>query len=158
MPTPPRARLGESIRIGVIAGILAGIVFAMFEMVMAAVMEQGFFAPLRMIGAIVLGEGALEPSYSVATAAPVGLVVHLAMSALYGGVFAVAAAVLRLTGAALVAAATLYGLVLWLVNFFVIAPVLFPWFGMADDVVQFVAHVFFFGSVLGLVTAPRLAS
>jgi hypothetical protein len=40
---------------GLVGGIIAGIVFAMFEMIVAAIMGDGFFAPLMMIGAIVLG-------------------------------------------------------------------------------------------------------
>ena len=50
-----------------------------------------------------------------------------------------------------------YGLVLWLVNFYVIAPAAFPWFGMANPVVQFIAHVFFFGAVLGYYLGNRFA-
>lgn len=45
-----------------VAGLVAGIVFAMFEMIMAAIMSLGFFAPLLMIGAIGLGKGALPRS------------------------------------------------------------------------------------------------
>ena len=40
---------------GLVGGIIVGIVFAMFEMIVAAIMGDGFFAPLMMIGAIVLG-------------------------------------------------------------------------------------------------------
>ncbi len=47
-------------------------------------------------------------------------------------------------------------LLLWLVNFYVVAPVLFPWFLMANPVVQFLAHTFFFGTVLGLSLGARL--
>ncbi len=49
------------------------------------------------------------------------------------------------------------GLLLWLVNFYVIAPVAFPWFGMADPVVQFIAHAFFFGTAPGSLLTWRLA-
>ncbi len=55
---------------------MAGIIFAMADMVMAVVvMGASFFAPLRMIGAMVLGPGALEASYPLAQAAGVGIAV-----------------------------------------------------------------------------------
>jgi hypothetical protein len=54
-----RTGVGKGAVAGLAAGMVAGITFAMFEMIMAAIMGQGFFAPLRMIGAIGLGEGAL---------------------------------------------------------------------------------------------------
>jgi hypothetical protein len=38
---------------------------------------------------------------------------------------------------------------LWIVNFYVIAPIAFPWFLQANPLLQFIGHTFFFGSVLG---------
>ncbi len=151
-----RSGVGAWVVSGGVTGMVAGIVFAIFEMVVAALMDQGFFMPLRMIAAIVLGEEALDPSYALVTAALVGLAVHMALSALFGMVLAGGAGsvgALRESRFGLIAAATLFGLVLWLVNFFLIAPVLFPWFEMADQVVQFVAHTFFYGMPLGILLA-----
>ena len=59
---------------------------------------------------------------------------------------------------ALIGAAAVGGLLLWLVNFYVIAPVAFPWFTMANQVVQFFAHTIFFGAAFGLLLAGRLTS
>ncbi len=80
---------GSAIMTGAIAGAIAGIVFAMFEMIVAEIQGNGFFMPLRMIGAIVLGEEALQPSYSLASAASAGMAVHMMLSVIYGVVFAV---------------------------------------------------------------------
>lgn len=128
------------------------------EMIVAALMGMGFFAPLRMISAIVLGEQALEPSYSLGAATIVGLIVHMILSAIYGLIYGLAVSAWSLLHQRvwLVLVATLYGLLLWLVNFYVIAPIAFPWFGMADPVVQFIAHAFFFGTALGLLLTWRL--
>ena len=144
---------------GAAFGALAGIVFALFEMIASWAMDDGFWMPLRMIGAIVLGDGALEASYSLAGAAVVGAVLHMVLSAVFGAVFgALVASVsaLRASRSVLVIAASLYGLALWLVNFYVIASVAFEWFQDANAVVQFFAHTFFFGTLLGVVLAPRL--
>lgn len=148
-----RSRIKDWVVAGILLGMVAGIIFLGFEMVVAALMGQGFFMPLRMIGAIILGSGALEPASSLATAAIVGLLVHIALSALFGTVFAAVAAgvsAVRENRFALAGSATVYGLVLWIVNFYVIAPPLFPWFGMANEVVQFFAHAFFYGTALSL--------
>jgi len=144
-----------------VGGIIAGIVFAMFEMIMAAIMGDGFFAPLMMIGAIVLGQGALpmpEPTIGLSTIVPVGIAVHMVLSIIYGAVFAALASgvgFLRNYRWALIGVATVFGIALWIVNFYVVASILFPWFGMANPVVQFLAHAFFFGTALGLVLAAR---
>ena len=134
-------------------GTVAGIIFAMFEMIMAAILGDGFFMPLKMIGAIVLGQGALQASYPLVTAVLVGVIVHMTLSAIYGAVFAaVVSAIGALQGnrGALIGVATIFGFILWLVNFYAIAPVLFPWFLMANPVAQLLAHTFFFGTALGL--------
>ena len=146
---------------GLVGSIIAGIVFAMFEMIVAAIMGDGFFAPLMMIGAIVLGQGALpmpEPTIGLSTIVPVGIVVHMVLSMIYGAVFgAVASAVdfLRDNRWVLIGVATVFGFALWIFNFYVVAPIAFPWFAMANPVVQFFAHTFFFGTVLGFVLASR---
>jgi uncharacterized membrane protein YagU involved in acid resistance len=114
--------------------------------------------PLRPIGAIALGEEALQSDYSLVTAGVVGLVVHMALSAVFGlvfGVIAGAVAALRASALVLIVSATIFGFLLWIVNFYVIAPAAFPWFENADTMVQFIAHTFFFGTVLGLLLAWR---
>jgi hypothetical protein len=146
--TPRDMRWG--LRQGAIAGIVAGIVFAAFEMIASALMmgAEAFFMPLRMIGAILLGAEALDPAYSLLAAGVAGLVVHVALSIIYGVIFGEIAAMLR-GPSAFIGAASIFGLVLWLINFHVIAPTAFPWFLDANPLVQFIAHTFFFGSVLG---------
>lgn len=144
---------------GALLGMAAGVAFALFETLAAWGMGDGFWMPLRMIGAIVLGEEALEASYSLTGAAVTGAVVHMALSALFGaGLGLVVGLVhgLRTSRGVLVVAASLYGLALWLVNFYVIAPVAFEWFQDADPVVQFVAHTFVFGTLLGAMLAVRV--
>jgi hypothetical protein len=155
-----RSKSGRWVLRGAALGIAAGGVFLMFEMIAAGIMGQSAFGPLRMIAAIVLGEGALpaQPSVGLAIVVPVALATHYALSAIYGAVFGVAVAeigALRHDRVVLVGAAAAFGLLLWLVNFYVIAPIAFPWFSMADPFVQLIAHTFF-GTALGLSLAGRL--
>lgn len=92
-----RPEVSRWIRHGIIGGVLAGLVFAMFEMVMAVVQMGGeaFFMPLRMIGGIALGEQALSPETSLLMAGGAGVLVHMMLSATYGAAVAAAAAVVR---------------------------------------------------------------
>lgn len=153
--------------LGIVGGVIAGIVFAMADMVMAVVVMGGsFFDPMRMIGAIVLGQAALDPSYPLLQAGLVGMMLHMMLSAVYGVVFVYLLAVTRQlwasTGALLVYG-SIFGLILWVANFLVVAPIAFPWFGMVNQFwLGFVAHTFFFGTVVGLYTArgvrPRIES
>jgi hypothetical protein len=149
---------GTWLRVGVIGGIVAGIAFAMFEMIMAAVLNgsDAFFMPLRMIGGIGLGTSALDPATSLLTAGAAGLAIHMVLSMMYGaavaGGLALVGSLSRSTASILVVS-SLAGLALWILNFFVLAGIFgWSWFPDSQNVaVQFVAHTVMFGTVLGLV-------
>jgi hypothetical protein len=154
----PRAASNYDLGVIVTTGVAAGMIFALFEM-LAAALAMGADAalmPLRMIGAIVLGAAALDPSYSLAMAAVTGLVVHLILSIIFTAIFAatlgrVAIAAPQSVPARLALAGILFGFGLWVVNFYVIAPVAsWTWFpDRTNPIVQFVAHTFFFGCPVG---------
>jgi hypothetical protein len=136
------------------AGILAGLSFALFEMIAAALVQgpNFFFMPLRMIGAIVLGPSALEPTASLVVAAVTGTLVHMLLSITFASLFA--AMVSRdWSFGSLAVGGMLFGFSLWILNFYVVAP-LAGWLWFVQDsnpVVQFIAHVFFFGYTVGWV-------
>jgi hypothetical protein len=154
-----RGLLPRALAFGALAGIVSGVTFALFEMIVTAGMGGPFVMPLRMIAAIALGGDSLEAAGSLASVLAVGAVVHLALSAIYGVVFAAIvflAHPIRRNLSATVLAGGVYGLLLWLVNFYLISPLAFPWFQKAPPLVQFFAHIIFFGAVLGVLTATRL--
>ena len=156
-PTDAVAQPGTWVRTGLIGGVVAGIVFAMFEMMAAAVLNgpSAFFMPLRMIGAIALDASALDPASSLLSAGAAGLVVHMVLSMMYGvavaAVLALVPSLSRSTGA-VVATAGAAGFGLWILNFFLLAGALgWSWFPNGQNVaVQVVAHTMMFGGVLGL--------
>ncbi len=151
--------VASAIKYGIAGGIIAGIIFAISEMIMAVVLGMPAVAPLQMIGAIALGPTVLPPAEASASTLLAGVVVHTILSAVYGVVLALIVLgipALRLSTGPVTGIGMVWGLILWLVNFYVISPGAFPWFGMANPIVQFIAHVFFFGGILGYVLGIKL--
>lgn len=119
------------------------------------------FMPLRMIGGILLGAEALDPAFPLLNAVLAGGLVHLALSAVFGvvgGALLGAAAPIRRSSNWAIGLATVYGYLLWLVNFFVLAYIAgWTWFPEdTNPIVQFLAHTVGFGTVLGVYLASRL--
>ncbi len=141
---------------GIIGGIITGIIFAMAEMLGAYfIAGNPFVMPLKAIASVPLGSP--PPEIATSTAIVVGLLTHVILAAIYGVVFAFIVAsveALRTSAMALIVAASIYGLLLWLVNFYVLASAIGrPWFEDTNALQQFVYHTFFFGTVLGLYLA-----
>jgi len=96
----------------------------MAEMIIAALMGMDAFMPPRMIAGIALGKSAMEPGTPLMTAALTGMLLHFVLSIVYGLIFAWLVANIRAlqSTAAVIAAGTFYGLLLWLINFYISAP------------------------------------
>ena len=137
---------------GVWAGLIAGAVFLMLEMLMVwAFMSESPWAPPRMIAAMVLGEGILPQPNAPATfgfgIVMTALIIHFVLAAGYGLIGGALAHRFGFGGA--IAVGVAFGLALYLINFYLIAAVLFPWFAMARNWISVFAHIVF-GAVLGL--------
>lgn len=142
--------LGRTVGVGMLAGIGAGVTFALFVMAMDAVLGNGFLDWLRQSAAIALGRS-VEPASSTLSVVVVGLIVHVSLAALYGAIFAVAARYITFLQRELMFATMVFGLGIWVLNFYVVSPLLFPWFDDSPDIVQFIAHTLFYGMPLGLI-------
>ncbi len=135
-------------------GLMAGLVFAAFQMLVAGSQlgTEGLFMPLRRIGAIVMGHQALQPTYSLRYAAVGGILLHLLLSIAFAVLFiAVFQPIPTVrSGRQFLLAGCGYGVLLWIINFYVIAPVLgWTWFAdRTNPAVQFIAHTFFYGCTL----------
>ena len=130
-------------------------------MLMNVILGEPFLGPLRLISSIVLGTEALQPSYPIVTAGLVGLIVHMILSMIYGLIFVYILkwiGQLHVSTGLLLLYGSLFGLLLWLVNFMVIAPAAFPQFTQVNQLWNgFVAHTFFYGTVLGAYVANTLS-
>lgn len=129
----------------VLAGLIAGAVFMLLEMVMVPVFLDGSpWAPPRMIAAIAMGRDVLpEPGASVGISGGVLLValtVHFVLSVGYA--LGLAWIVDQWPLGPSVAAGGIYGLALYLINFYGFTAI-FPWFAMVRNWVSIVAHIVF---------------
>ena len=144
-------------RQGLRGGVLGGIGFAVVELVMLDLQGGHLVVArfLRRIAAMWIGPQALAPDFPFTTVAVVGLLIHFGLSALFGLIFTwlTESRVHELTRsrAKLVFAATGYGLLLWPINLYLIAPFVgWEWFAQeTEPVVQAAAHLCY-GLLLGL--------
>ena len=137
---------------GILAGLGAGSVFIVAEMIISAALGKRFFEPLRIISTLLLGQQAMDPSYSFTTVVVVGLLSNVVLSGLFGLIFAFILMVSNAPAArgAVIAWGFFYGIALWLVNFCLIAPGALPQFSELNQFWNgFIAHSVFFGAVLG---------
>lgn len=145
---------------GAIGGLIAGAVFAVAEVVAAVWQGLPPSAPVQMIAAVVLGARALTEVEVTFATVGLALGLHAFLSVVYGVMLALVSMATLAAGTSvrgLTLAGMGFGFVLWLVNFFLIAPLTFPWLTPTDRAVQFVAHVFFYGAPLGFYLGKVLA-
>jgi uncharacterized membrane protein YagU involved in acid resistance len=136
----------------VLAGVLAGTVLAGSLMLATGLLvgADRLFLPLRMVSAIALGRSALDPAYSLPVAAITGFAMYAVLSVLLAYIFSAFVSPLW-SRTKLVRSGIWYGVAVWLLNLYVIAPAL-GWTWLAESgnpLVLFLAHAFAFGWPLG---------
>jgi hypothetical protein len=134
------------------SGLVAGVAFAIFEIVAAVVFSGpgAAFSPLRMTGAMVLGAQALDRGYPLIAAAGAGAAVLLTLSMVFALLFAALVPVTFATGTE-IELGMAYGALVWLFGFYLIGPALgWVWFAEKTlPIVQLAAHAIGYGAVLG---------
>lgn len=136
---------------GAWAGVIAGLAFLMLEMVLIWMAQgQSPWGPPHMMAAMVLGKDVLPPP---GIWAPFDLkimitamMIHLPVSIVYGLIGAWLVHRFDWAGGLMIGAAL--GLAIYIVNFYMIAPVAFPWFEMGRNWIGAFSHVMF-GAILG---------
>lgn len=134
--------MGIDFKRATIAGVIAGTVFVMMEMLLVTTALGGpLWGPPRMMGAIVMGKEALPPpatfDFVIVMA---GMVVHYILSVVYAIIIAFAAQ--RFSAGIAIAIGAAIGLAIYVVNFYVMTSV-FPWFANARNWVTIVSHIVF---------------
>ncbi len=131
-------------RASVWAGLIAGLVFMMLEMVMVWLfMGQSPWGPPRMMAAMVMGPEVLPPPATFAMMPMmVAMMIHFPVSVVYGLV--IGWMVHRMDMGMAVLAGAAFGLIaVYFVNFYLIAPAMFPWFVEARNWIGAFAHLMF---------------
>ncbi len=133
------------LKAAILAGLIAGVVFMMLEMILVPVFMNGSpWAPPRMIAAIILGKDVLpmpgQPvtfDFGVLMAA---MILHFMLSIVYAVIIGWICKSLSMGTSILLGA--VFGLVLYFVNFYGFTAI-FPWFAMARNWVSIFSHVMF---------------
>jgi hypothetical protein len=133
---------------GGLAGIIAGIVMAIFAMAYAGMTGMGFWTPLRLIAGALFGADALTGGGGVLLA---GAIIHMMASAAFGIIFA--ALVPRTTGGGgALALGIIYAIAVWVVMTYLVVPIVNPTMSVRIPVMAgafWFEHVIF-GAVLGI--------
>ncbi len=145
--------------LGAIAGIIGGVLMAMFTMLATATYLQiGFYTPLYAIAAPLIGRQTLMTSmthgifYFALGPALLGLVVHMMWAAFWGIIFGLIARALHLTGGVAIISGLIYGVLVMLVMSFIVVPIVGApdLLRMAGLLLFIIAHALFYGLPLGL--------
>lgn len=140
----------EDVKEGVYSGLIAGLIFLMLEMIMVPLFLGGSpWGPPRMIAAMVMGQGVLPPPASFDLGIVlVAMIVHFALSAIYGIILV--AFIRNVTKGSALLIGAIFGLALYLINFYLFTEWLFPWFENARNWVSIVSHIVF-GAAAGVI-------
>lgn len=131
---------------GVYAGLIAGVVFLILEIVLVPLFMGGSpWGPPRMIAAIVMGRDVLPPpatfDVGIVLAA---MVVHFALSTVFGLILAGLISLFNLDSSAglTFVVGAVFGLLLYYINFYGMTA-FFPWFADARNWLSLMLHVVF---------------
>ena len=137
------------IKAAIWAGIIAGVVFMMLEMVLVATVGGGSpWGPPRMIAAIGMGKDVLPPPATFDLGVMIiAMAIHFVLAILLGMILGLIVSRWKLGLMASIGVGAIFGLAVYLINFYGFTA-LFPWFAMARTPITLLTHVMF-GTVLG---------
>ncbi len=126
---------------GVCAGLVAGAVYLLAQTLLAGSMSGDTSLPLRRICAILLGGDVLSGDDFGMELAGIGLLVHFAVSIVYGRFVDLAVRDTPLGKATIIGG--IVGLAMYIIVFELIAQFVFPWFRNSPDGITALDHVLF---------------
>jgi hypothetical protein len=154
---------GRTVVAGAIAGLIGGVAMAMVMMIVTALAGMGFLAPLYAIAATFNRSWAMTKGFDLAPLL-VGLMLHMINSALFGLLFTLLLRGLFPRALALPAAAAVagmaWGLILLVVNQFIVLPLADPPLVTATSGIfgwWLVGHLMY-GVVLGAIVGAPLGN
>jgi hypothetical protein len=137
---------------GALAGLAGGLAMALVAALISLVQRQDIWHEAKAIAIVVLGPQAAAQAGFVALPVLIGTLIHLIMAMLLGALFGIVTRRwLHLPsdfGIPLVAGLA-YGLLIWLIAYFVVLPLVDPWL-LESYAPAFVVQHIVYGSVTGL--------
>jgi hypothetical protein len=146
---PVRRSWRDVVAAGAATGLLAGVFMALVAMVKSAILELGVWLPMKQIAAVFWG---VEALIGGAGAAAVGALIHLAVSAAWGILFAAMVGP-RTRGGTALAFGLAYGALVWMVMAFFVLPLVNPVMSARTELITFPFFLYhlIFGAVLALI-------
>lgn len=139
---------------GSMAGMFAGLIFVVSEMVLSVLLGLSVAAPVRLISSVLLGPAAISAAFPIILVAAAFVAVHLSLSAVFGVVFVLLLSSSRRlidSPAVVLCSSVVYGTLIWSVNSLALAPRAWAQFLVVDQFWQgVVPHALFFGLPLAL--------
>jgi uncharacterized membrane protein YagU involved in acid resistance len=128
---------------GVIAGLVAGSAYLAAQVAFSGTLQDAsFLAPLQRIAAILVGTDDLPPATEFSmTILGMALLIHFSLAVVFGRF--VDLAVRHRTGAPALVRGVGVAVLLYGVNYFLIAPSTFPWFEENRGLTTLVDHMLF---------------
>ncbi len=140
--TAPHDRIDP--KAAIYSGLIAGVAFMMMEMILLATMGESPWGPPRMMAAMVMGETVLPPPASFDLVVfMVAMIVHFLLSVVLAFPLAWAISRWHLSLGVALALGAVFGLLIYLVNFYPVTAILFPWFAMARNWITISSHIVF---------------
>ncbi|MGH6609925.1 MAG: hypothetical protein ACRECQ_06695 [Burkholderiaceae bacterium] len=124
------------------SGLIAGLVFLVLELVLVPLLQGGSpWGPPRMIAAIGMGKEVLPPPATFDLGIVlVAMLIHFVLAIIYGLILALI--IHRMTTGMAIVAGAVFGLALYVINFYGFTSV-FPWFAMARGGLSIFVHLVF---------------
>lgn len=151
---------GALARRGAIGGLVGGIALAMLMMIVTAAKGMGLLRPLYLIAATFHGSWAMAKGVDIVPLV-IGLMVHMLNSIIFGVVFALllgsVTGTRRWGATAWTVSGLVWGLIVFIVNQYVVLPAVDPAMAMGADKVLFwwvLGHMMF-GLILGFIVGSQ---
>lgn len=140
------------------SGIAAGTVYLAAQMTFTLLIRgDSAWVPLQRISALLLGPDAVPPPADMSlTIAGMALLIHFALAFVYGR--CIGRIVSRMPWWPAVLAGAAFGLAIYVLNFELIAPVMFPWFDASRGAVTLFDHALFGAVAAALCVSLRAPS
>jgi hypothetical protein len=137
---------------GAVAGLGGGLAMAVIAAIISSIIHADIWQEAKQIAAVVYGPAAVAEAGFDAGPVIVGTLIHLVMSALFGAVFGIfTRRVFKLPSdfGAPILAGLIYGLVIWMLAYFVVLPIVNPLLLQLYAPAFIIQHVVY-GAVTGL--------